>query len=49
MNAIILTGGIAHSKYVTDMIRDYVSSIARYTSIPVSMKWNRSVNSPTKP
>ena len=28
VNAIILTGGIAHSKYVTDVIRDYVSSIA---------------------
>ena len=31
VNAIILTGGIAHSKYVTDMIRDYVSSIAPVT------------------
>ena len=28
VDQIILTGGIAHSKYVTDMIRDYVSSIA---------------------
>ena len=28
VDQIILTGGIAHSKYVTDVIRDYVSSIA---------------------
>ena len=28
MTFVILTGGIAHSKYVTDVIRDYVSSIA---------------------
>ena len=27
-HAAPLTGGIAHSKYVTDVIRDYVSSIA---------------------
>ena len=39
IDAVILTGGLAYSKMLTDMVIGYLHNLARVVVIPGKMRW----------